>query len=123
MIEKKIWWSALLCVGLIAVAPCFTACDSDDDEGSGDTDTDGDGGTDTDTGSDTTPVCPEYEWGPASGLTLNEKIGNWTFNGYYDENANWVVDPEEEVEKTFTMDEIACYSGAQSLIILLDDLS
>ncbi len=123
MIKKEILWGALLCVGLIAVAPSFTACDGDGDDGSGDTDTDADGGTDTDTGSDTTPVCPEYEWGPTSGLTLNEKIGNWTFNGYFDENANWVVDPEEEVERTFTMEDIACYSGAQSLVILLDDLT
>ena len=123
MIGKELLWGALLCAGLIAAVPYFTACDGggDGDDSSGDTDTDVDSGTDT--GSDTTPVCPDYDWGPASGLTLNENIGNWTFNGYFDENANWVVDPEEEVERSFTMEEIACYSGAQSLVILLDDLS
>ncbi len=124
MIGREILWGVLLCAGLIAVVPCFTACDGDDGrDSSGDSDADADSGTDTDTESDTTPACPDYEWGPASGLTLNENIGNWTFNGYFDENANWVIDPEEEVEKTFTMEDIACYSGAQSLVILLDDLS
>ena len=99
----------------LALAALTWACEGG---GSADGD-DGDAGADTDTGTDSDD-CEPVTWGEPSDFTEGQPVGNWTHTGYFDEDGDGFIEETEEVEASFSFEDIHC-AGYESIVLLIGD--
>jgi len=129
--DQKFKWGALALGLLLGLGTWQIGCDDDDtgdsdSDSDGDSDSDSDGDSDSDSDGDSDGDCTPISWGPASGTTVGGIVGNWSMNGFFDENGDGTLSSDEQVDTTFTMEDLHCYAeeyGAQSLIVYLTDTS
>jgi len=107
---------ALAAFVLAALGALVWACD-DGAGGKGD----GDSGTDADSDSDSDDCAP-VSWGGPNDFADGMPVGNWVRLGFVDEDRDGYVEEAEQVEVSFSLEEIHC-AGYESIVLMVGDTS